>query len=161
MLPEVGSSIQFKHRRKVLLPEPDGPSTATISPLLIVTLIPFRISLSPKLFLRLITSITLLQAPFQDFYKQRYDQYKCDIDQCHHKIRYHKFITVTSDIIKRNIKICCSDETDNRSLFYKRNKLISKCRKNILDSLWNHDLCHTCPKAQTHGTSCLHLSRIY
>ena len=42
---------------------------ATISPLLIVTLIPFRISLSPKLFLRLITSITLLQAPFHQFYQ--------------------------------------------------------------------------------------------
>ena len=32
MLPDVGSSIQFKQRRNVLFPEPDGPSTATMSP---------------------------------------------------------------------------------------------------------------------------------
>ena len=32
MLPEVGSSIQFRQRRKVLLPEPDGPTTTTFAP---------------------------------------------------------------------------------------------------------------------------------
>ena len=64
MLPPVGSSIQFKQRKKVLFPEPEGPKTTTISPLLIVTLISFNTSVSPKLFFRLITSITSIQAPF-------------------------------------------------------------------------------------------------
>src|SRR5699024_4002948 len=103
ILPDVGSSMQFRQRKKVLLPEPDGPSTATISPLLIVILIPFKISRSPKLFLRLITSITLLQAPFQYFYEQRDHQYKGNIDQRHHQIRNHELIIVCSDIVKRHI----------------------------------------------------------
>ena len=32
MLPEVGSSMQFRQRKNVLLPEPDGPITTTFSP---------------------------------------------------------------------------------------------------------------------------------
>ena len=33
MVPEVGSSSRFRHRRNVDLPEPEGPMTATFSPL--------------------------------------------------------------------------------------------------------------------------------
>ena len=62
--PPVGSSIQFKQRRNVLFPEPDGPITTTISPLFILMLMPSRTLLFPKDFSRLITSITFLQTPF-------------------------------------------------------------------------------------------------
>ena len=66
--PPVGSSIQFKQRKKVLLPEPDGPMTTMISPRFMVILMPFNTFLSPNCFSKLMTSITFSQAPFHNNY---------------------------------------------------------------------------------------------
>ena len=46
IFPDVGSSIQFRHRKNVLFPEPEGPITATISPFSTLKLIPLRTSRS-------------------------------------------------------------------------------------------------------------------
>ena len=48
MEPEVGTSSRFSERRKVLLPEPEGPMTTMTSPLLMSMLTPSRaLMLSP------------------------------------------------------------------------------------------------------------------
>ena len=40
--PELASSSLFRHRRNVLLPDPEGPMTAQTSPLATVVLMPRR-----------------------------------------------------------------------------------------------------------------------
>lgn len=58
--PPVGSSIQLRQRRKVDLPEPDGPMTATFSPLWISTSTPESTSRLPKRFMSPLTPIITL-----------------------------------------------------------------------------------------------------
>src|SRR5699024_9513384 len=48
MLPDVTSSKRFKHLKKVLFPEPDGPITQTTSCARILLDIPFNTSFLPK-----------------------------------------------------------------------------------------------------------------
>ncbi len=62
--PEVGVSSRFKQRRKVLFPDPEGPMTTTLSPLLMVVVIFFKTSKLPKDLVRPLISITLTQPPF-------------------------------------------------------------------------------------------------
>src|SRR5262245_42434831 len=67
--PESSSSRPFRQRRKVDLPEPDGPSTTSTSPLAtpVVTSSTARTTCprASKIFTRLRTSITLSEPPFQ------------------------------------------------------------------------------------------------
>ena len=63
--PPSGRSSRFRQRRKVDLPEPEGPMTHITSPLLISTLTPLRASLPSKTFLRFLTLITLCKPPLQ------------------------------------------------------------------------------------------------
>src|SRR5262245_64952165 len=51
-LPSVGSSNRLRQRRKVLLPEPDGPMMNTNSRSATLRSMSFSTSLAPKLFLR-------------------------------------------------------------------------------------------------------------
>jgi len=59
-LPDVTSSKRFRQRKKVDLPEPDGPITATTSPWLIVVEMPLRTSFEPNDLWRSVTSIMVL-----------------------------------------------------------------------------------------------------
>ena len=49
MEPPVGSSIRLRERRKVDLPEPEGPMTTITSPRLISTVTPSRALMAPLL----------------------------------------------------------------------------------------------------------------
>ncbi|MNP49386.1 hypothetical protein D3C76_1435680 [compost metagenome] len=57
--PPVGSSSRFRQRRKVDLPEPEGPMTTTTSRVLMSTLIFSRTRLVPKDLANWLTSIIL------------------------------------------------------------------------------------------------------
>ena len=59
--PEVGSSRRLMQRKKVDLPEPDGPRTATHSPVESSKFMPLRIFWSPKFLWRFLTVITFSQ----------------------------------------------------------------------------------------------------
>ena len=91
--------------------------TATMSPLLMVMSIPERTSRSPKLFFRLITSITLSKAPFHQSNCKADNEYQHNINQCHNNIWNHKFITVGTNYVKCFIKVCSTYETYNRGFF--------------------------------------------
>src|SRR5690554_592850 len=62
MLPPSMTSRWFKQRRKVLLPEPDGPMTATTSPLRRVSDTPSRTGIPLKDFLMSCASIMILRS---------------------------------------------------------------------------------------------------
>lgn len=64
MVPELGVSSKFKQRRKVDLPEPDGPMIATTSPFWMLVVISLNTRLFPNFFDKACTSITKLQSPF-------------------------------------------------------------------------------------------------
>ena len=113
ILPDVGSSIQLRHLKNVLLPEPEGPITTTLSPWLIVISIPFKTSFSPNYLCKSMTSITLFQTPFGDFYHSGNNKNEHNIDCRHYKIRYHKFVVVCTYILKRNIKVSSTYEAYN------------------------------------------------
>ena len=62
--PPVGVSSRFKQRRKVDLPEPEGPMMAIFSPGEMVSVMLFSTGTPPKDLVRFLTSITLCQPPF-------------------------------------------------------------------------------------------------
>ena len=76
--PEVGSSRRFRHLRKVLFPEPEGPMMATFSPLSISVDILFSTSRSLKVLQRFLTDITASQPPLECLQQegQYLDQYE-------------------------------------------------------------------------------------
>ena len=57
-LPEVIDSSEFRHRRNVLLPEPDGPMTHTTSCSSTLQSMPLSTSFAPNFLCRSSTSIT-------------------------------------------------------------------------------------------------------
>ena len=63
--PPVGLSNILRHRKNVLLPEPEGPTITIFSPSLISQEIPFKISLSPYDFFKFSTRNILAQPPFK------------------------------------------------------------------------------------------------
>src|SRR5699024_8251655 len=62
--PEVGVSSRFRHRRKVDLPEPEGPMMTTFSPCSMCSEMSSSTRFLPKALVRWLTSITLTQPPF-------------------------------------------------------------------------------------------------
>ena len=66
MLPLVGRSSKLRQRKKVLLPEPDGPMMTTFSLRSIVSEIPFKTANLPNCFFKSLTSITLRQPFFKN-----------------------------------------------------------------------------------------------
>lgn len=86
---------------------------------------------SPKLLQRSMTSITLLQAPFHNLNEEADYQHHQNINDCHNKIRHHKFIAVAAYIVECNVKVGSADKAYYRCLFYKRDEFVAERRQNI------------------------------
>ena len=97
--PSVGVSSLLRQRKKVLFPEPEGPITTTFSPLLITVSMPLNTSFFPKAFLSPLTSITLLEPPFQLSYKCGQPDHYHKIDDGDRKQRQERLICNASDDI--------------------------------------------------------------
>ena len=114
--------------------------------------------MSPKFFFRSITSITLLQAPFHDFYKQGYQADYDDIDERHGDIRHHELIAVRADVAERDIEVERADERDDRCLLDKSDELVAEGRENVLYRLRDDYAHHRGREAQSHASAALHLT---
>ena len=128
MCPLVGSSSRFRHLRKVLLPEPEGPTTKTTSPLWISTVIPFKTSMEPKLFPRSCTRIKgcplnipvlpliLSQPPFQYLYQLCKYHYNDEINNGNRNQRHICTVCPASDDVPALGQILDSNVAGYRSL---------------------------------------------
>ena len=107
---------------------------------------------------RSMTSITLLQAPFHNLNEEADYQHHQNINDCHNKIRHHKFIAVAAYIVECNVKVGSADEAYYRCLFYKRDKFVAERRQNIFYRLRNDNFHHRGSVAHTYGSAALHLA---
>ena len=132
ILPSVGSSRRLMERRKVLLPQPDGPMMATTSPFLTEVVMPFSTSLSPKrlrspsiLIISFILSIVLKLLPFQDSsfpfalsqsllqpsHSCVQSENKNEIEAGYYTQRHHRFVSNASDDVGTLGQVYQSDIT--------------------------------------------------
>ena len=124
IFPEVGSSRRFKHRRNVLLPEPEGPMTHTTSPLWISTVISFKTSSFSKLFPRCCTWIsasfplvvTAPQPPLQPLYKVSKNHHHHQVDHCRRHKGHKRAVCTASDNIRAFSQILDGDISGHRRL---------------------------------------------
>ena len=54
----------------------------------------------------------LSQAPFHQLDHHGDQQHQNDINQCHYKIRHHKFVRIGADVVKCNVQVGGADKAD-------------------------------------------------
>src|SRR5574344_292113 len=136
MWPPVGCSSRLRERRKVDLPQPEGPMMAMTSPLVSVRLISRSTWLVPNCFCRCSTRMRVLSFIFgQSFFQFVYAITQChhdgEIDECHCAQGHHGIISDGADDIRAFGKIHQSDISGDGGLLEQGDEVIADSRQHI------------------------------
>src|SRR5690606_13928710 len=83
IVPLVGTSNKFKQRKKVDLPEPEGPIIATTSPLCTEVEIPLSTCCFPYDFVSCCTLITATKSPLEHVSQLCKNEHEHVVDRCY------------------------------------------------------------------------------
>src|SRR5665648_191035 len=172
--PLVGSSRKLMHRRKVLLPDPEGPMRTTTSPFCTSMETPRRTWLRPKLLRRSVTltsavggatvvpasdiastssiSVTitlqfLLKAVLPEVEEDRQDP----VHHCCHKQRRQVVVVPTPDQLRSFEHFGNRDGRYERGVLDERDAVVPQGRDHDLQCLRQHDPQLRLPSRHAHG----------
>src|SRR5699024_8277975 len=133
MMPSVGVSSRFRQRRKVDLPEPEGPMTTTFSPGSMCWSMWSSTRLLPKDLHSPLTSITLTQPPFQLALEPGEDQYQHQIDTGRAHQGEHLLIVPVGNGPGEVQDLLAADDADEGCILEQNDKFIAQGRQNGLE----------------------------
>src|SRR5471030_2502999 len=160
--PESNASRPLRQRRKVDLPEPDGPITTSTSPFAtcVDTLSTARTTWPrvSKTFTRSRTSITLREPPLKPagYFRQR--QVDQQVQPGHAEQDFERRERGGYDFTTAFQQFGNGDHRHQRGVFYQADELPGQRRQYAFQCLWQHHMTHRLTSTQTEGARCFILT---